>query len=147
MSLKKSVMLIDDTVQLCKEISVSNSPNFSSSLNSISEQYQVLITANYPKLTTSEEEFFITLCLFMKDKELRGVDTLVTYFFNLIKDVLISGSTVTDELKPLVKVVNTQFEKSNHDKSKTIEKIQNWNKSQLLSVLFVAKKEAYKLLK
>ena len=146
MSLKKSVMLVDDTHKVCKIIAVNDKPNFSSSLNSISEQYEILISANYPVLTKCEVKLFAYLILFMKDKKLIGIESLVNYFNELIKEVLTSDVALESELSLLSDTVNKLFENTESDKSKTFAKVQGWNQAQILSVIFMSKKNCCEIL-
>jgi len=146
MSLKKSVMLVDDTHNVCKIIAVNNNPNFSSSLNSISEQYEILISANYPVLTKYEVKLFTSLILFMKDKKIIGIESLVNYFSELINYVLTSDLVLEGDLFILKDTVNKIFENKESNKSKTFEKIQGWNQAQILSVIFMAKRDCCKIL-
>ncbi len=54
MAIKKSVRLSDETEQLCKLMSVHGALNWSRSINTIADRYNVMIEKSLPELTENE---------------------------------------------------------------------------------------------
>lgn len=59
MAIKKSVRLVDETIELCKILTQSGDPNWSGSLNSLAQRYNILIAAVMPELAEGEK---LALC-------------------------------------------------------------------------------------
>ncbi len=58
MTIKKSVRLVDETIKLCHELSLTNDVNWSGSLNAMAQQYNLFVADCLPALSDAETMAF-----------------------------------------------------------------------------------------
>lgn len=58
MAIKKSVRLVDETIAVCNNLTLSGDVNWSGSINAMAEQFNLIIEDNTPELTGKEWDAF-----------------------------------------------------------------------------------------
>lgn len=126
MAVKKSVRLVDDTIKLCHELTQAGDTNWSSSVNTMAEQYKMFVTECLPPLCETKK--FAFYCAFNGyiphpkiEQEIKSLP------WN------ISESYQYDEQ------VRLALDKSNIDVPSFIEEIKNWSTPQKLAVIYMAR--------
>tara|TARA_R110002033_G_scaffold171199_1_gene218049 strand:+ start:20503 stop:20907 length:405 start_codon:yes stop_codon:yes gene_type:complete len=54
MPIKKSVRLVDETIEICHKLTLAGETNWSGSLNAMAEQYKLLIDDNMPEMLDNQ---------------------------------------------------------------------------------------------
>jgi hypothetical protein len=126
MPIKKSVRLVNDTIKLCHELTLTGETNWSGSLNAMAEQYKLFVTECLPELCDAKK--FVFYCAF------NG------YFPNpSIDEELQSLPWHISESYQYDEQVKMMLDKSGIDVHAFIEEIKAWSKPQKLAVIYMAR--------
>lgn len=124
-AIKKSVRLVDETIEVCKVLTITGEVNWSGSLNAMAEQYAIMIKDNAPLLTEDEKNIF--RCLYngyMPSDNLKQEIRLLSWHLS-------EGYQYDEQVR--------DFLGSDEAAMNLINRVKSWSNSQCLSVIYTAR--------
>lgn len=142
MSLKKSVMITNKTNEILKNVTLENKPNYSSALNTIAEQFEIMAVNALPVLTNCEKLLFLTVVKSISKKVFKNSKDELVYFKEFIFDAFNTKPSLSDDISVVLGSIIKLFQNNGEDINLTIEKFSKWSDEAFLSVLYFSKKYA-----
>lgn len=124
-AVKKSVRLVDETIELCKALTITGDVNWSGSINAMAEQYKVMIDENMPELSENEKNAF--RCVFNGYMPSGNLDQEI----RLLSWHISEGYQYDEQVR--------DFIGSEEAAVGLIERVKGWSKSQCLAVMYDAR--------
>lgn len=124
-AIKKHVRLVDDTIKLCHELTVAGDVNWSGSINTMAEQYKILITEALPELTENQKNAF--RCVFNGYMPHPSIEQEIQSLHWHISEGYQYDEQVRD------------FLGSEEEAISFIDTVRGWSKSQKLAVIYMAR--------
>ncbi|MFV0576102.1 MAG: hypothetical protein ACK5NC_11915 [Vibrio sp.] len=124
-AIKKSVRLVDETIKLCHELTVSGDVNWSGAINTMAEQYKILINESLPELTGNQKHAFY--CVFNGYIPHPSIEQEIQSLYWHLSEGYQYDEQVRDLLgaeEEAISFINT---------------VKGWSKSQKLAVIYMAR--------
>jgi hypothetical protein len=124
-AIKKSVRIVDGTIRLCHELTLTGDTNFSGSINSMAQQYKMFVTECLPVLTDNEKN------------ALYSVHNGYTPHPDIEQEVALLHWHISEGYQYDQSVAG--FLGSKVQATKFIERIKGWSKPEKLAVIYMAR--------
>lgn len=125
MAIKKSVRLVDETIKLCHELTLSGDTNWSGSLNAIAAQYKVFAEDSLPILTEQQKTAFH--CAYNGYIPPQSVEQEI----KMLPWQLSEGYQYDEQIRDLLGSEEQAIE--------FVDQVKCWSKSQKLAVIYMAR--------
>jgi hypothetical protein len=126
MAVKKSVRLVDDTIQLCHNLTLTGETNWSGSINAMAEQYNIFVTDCLPDLCEAKK--FAFYCVFNNYMPHPSIDQEVQTLAWHISE----GYEYDDQIR-------MKLDENGIDIFTFVGEIRNWSRPQKLAVIYMAR--------
>ena len=123
--IKKSVRLVDETIEVCKALTITGGVNWSGSINAMAEQYKIMIADNMPELSENEKNAF--RCVFNGYMPSTSVDQEI----RLLSWHISEGYQYDEQVRG--------FLGSDEAAMNLINRVKSWSHSQCLSVIYTTR--------
>lgn len=125
-AIKKSVRLVDETIKLCNELTVSGGDvNWSGSINTMAEQYKILISEALPALTENQKmAFYCAFNGYMPHSDLQLEIKMLHWHISESYQYDIQVNDLLGSEQEAIEFFDT---------------VKNWSESQKLAVIYMAR--------